>query len=185
MDNTMPPPSKQPKRFFDVLPPSQSRPSATSRPVIARSEPHHVDTMLHSGPVGLTSPPPSEELTLVNSETEAPIGESAEAEVAEPQDATTMMQQEYDEVAHELPAGDTEDAQELVPVAERAPLELPMQDLNNDVVVVHHESSSHESYKVLIMVAFLIMGLAVVMLDILLDTHVIRSSLPHTHFFHK
>ncbi len=54
-DPPIPPPSAQPKRFFDVLPPGQAAPSTTSRPIIADNDTLQADPMMTTHPTPTVS----------------------------------------------------------------------------------------------------------------------------------
>lgn len=184
------PPSKQPKRFFDIASPKDFRPSPTSRPLIVGHHPEQADPMvtaaadkpeptavaIHIAPepdVSAPTPTPVEP-PVVEPEPQTP--EETHRAQPEPvaQTAETMMQQEYDEIEHELPSGETMAPAASQPIAVGQP------------VVVHHNHHPHPIAKKLLTVLIVVVVLVVVS-DVLLDANIWKPThqFPHTHFLHK
>jgi hypothetical protein len=200
MDNDVTPPSQQPKRFFDIAPPKDFVPSATSRPLLAPKDPQQPDPMM-------VVQAPHHQFPLAP-ELASQLGTSAESEetdetaLLDPGDAVAlpaetpegMMNREYDEVQHEIPAdfgepvADAHDNQTSAPITSD-PVE-PLQDAEtagalSPAVVMHH----HPSPRLMrdIVITLLVVVLLVVAADVLLDAQVWKPTynFPHTHLLHK
>jgi hypothetical protein len=105
------PPSQQPKRFFDISPPQDFTPSATSRPVIVGHHPQQSDPMMAPRPsVPAPTAPTAESDVVFPKVPHTPDHPEAVAPVPS-ESAEGMMQEEYDEVAHELSRGGVDEIQ--------------------------------------------------------------------------
>jgi hypothetical protein len=94
-----------------------------------------------------------------------------------------MIEHEYEEVKHELPAG--------LPVAEvqahSSGGSASTAEPANQVVVVHHDSSRHPHSRLREYVwVTIIIALLIVAADLLLDSGIWKPGhhLPHTHIWH-
>jgi hypothetical protein len=144
-------PSDPSKRFMDIVPGNKTAVSATSRPIISPKTEPPVDPMVATTPVAKTSP-----------------------EVDQNEPAEVMMQREYQEVEHELPAGDV----------------LNSDELNSPQTAAVIGNHAGQKLKRRTLEKFLLVVLAVIILalilDLLLDHGSIKlSGIPHTHFWHQ
>jgi hypothetical protein len=146
------PPSQQPKRFFDVSPPKDFRPSATSRPVIVSNRPQQADPMM--APAAPTPPAPGE-----------PAHDG-------PETAEQMMQEEYDEIAHELP-GDTTlhlPATTVQPASSEQPVVITTPAVGQ-AVVAHHTPPVAMGKKLVILVIAIVIAALLAFLVVKLLHH--------------
>jgi hypothetical protein len=171
MDNDpVQPPSKQPKRFFDISPPKDFRPSSTSRPVIVSNYPIQPDPMM-SQPTESAQPSVASDTPSSTSEpdqeiaTEVTSNEPASPVVVEPSDVPTdsaesMMQKEYEEVEHELLPG--EDNEPVPPPDNTLPAEPAL--VTGQVVFVHHKGPRADKKILFIIIAVVVVLGALVVL---------------------
>jgi hypothetical protein len=189
MDEPLKPPSQQPKRFFDIVPSKLAFPPATSRPIIPGSRTHPADPMMTTGQSDSAGQTEIETDEPVDTDSTPATG-TEKNDLAGPTDmhqetpaGDEMIEQEYEEVKHELPAG--------LPVAEvqahSSSGTAGMATPTNQVVVVHHESSKHHHPRLREYVWLtVIIALLIVAADLLLDSGIWKPGhhLPHTHFWH-
>lgn len=196
--NDIVPPSKQPKRFFDVAPPQTAAPSATSRPVIVGNRPEQADPMVtppatssQPGTSMPIAPPPVSMPEILAVPSMEPPDESITpftAELAqashEPDAGTRLMLEEYKEVRHEL----TPD----MPVTAVEPSLGPVSEVSSPAPVtntpisqpsVSHHKSPHGVQGIILWMLVLLSLL--VFANILLDAGIWQPSveLPHSDFF--
>ncbi|HUC88391.1 MAG TPA: hypothetical protein VMR95_04595 [Candidatus Binatia bacterium] len=144
-------PTDPSRRFMDIVPGNKTAVSATSRPIISPKTEPPVDPMVAATPVVQASP-----------------------EVDQNEPAEVMMQREYQEVEHELPAGDDLNSDEP--------------DLPQATAVIGEHGGQKLKRRTLdkfLLVVLAIIILALV-LDLLLDHGTIKfSGIPHTHLWHQ
>jgi hypothetical protein len=167
------PPSQQPKRFFDVSPPEDFTPSATSRPVIVGHRPQQADPMMAPRPSAPAPTAPTAESDVVFPKV-SHVPESPEATAPRPSEsAEGMIQEEYDEVAHELPSGGVEEspaASALPPPASTAQPEVTS-PAASQVVVVHHKPPASMGKKLVILVITLVIIALIIVVILKLKQH--------------
>jgi hypothetical protein len=143
-------PSDPSKRFMDIVPSNQMSVSPTSRPIISPKTEPPVDPMVATKSVVVNSPQESQN---------------------EP--AQVMMQREYQEVEHELPAGEALNG------------DVPNLPQTAAVIGNHGKKPKRPMLDKFLLAVLAIIILALV-LDLLLDHGTIKlSGIPHTHFWHK
>ena len=199
---TVTPPSKQPKRFFDIAPPKNFSPASTSKPVIVSNRPEQADPMMVAAPDSgqPTAEPEVPERTALNTdepevalkapendslpeepEASVPISAPVETEKVSPEPAPDIPATEPPEAAqaanHEEPVTEPEPSVPAAAAPPKAATAAPP-----GVVVQHHNERGSAKTAIVVVVLLLI---AVITLDILLDAGILHANfpIPHTHFF--
>lgn len=220
MDEPLKPPSQQPRRYFDIVPSKHALPPATSRPIVTNKTDNLADPMVvvaSNSPELKTHYEPKYIVAK-----DSFIDEPRKEERAEPliknnesfSGSEAMMAQEYQEVEHELPAGQAVVApgSSIRPIASARSVgmmeqeykevehELPSgEDLDEDRLFQSVNLSSpeeansrvsikrrHNSPQKKYIWAVVAIVVLIIAADLLLDSGVLKAghSLPHTHFWH-
>ncbi|HEY1835392.1 MAG TPA: hypothetical protein VGG13_01060 [Candidatus Saccharimonadales bacterium] len=186
-------------KVFDIMRPGKAQPSPTSRPIIVGHKPQVQDSTLTDKPAPVADKPPvvaERKLMDANDEVSiAPIAETpAQAEVAEPpKSSEALAQPAVLPAGPETPAQPASELEQPKLPADEASVALPesiatakpepVADIAQPVVSFHHKPAGKRPWKWLAAIV-IILVLAAVALDILLDTGTIKLStnIPHTHF---
>jgi hypothetical protein len=169
--------SSSPK-VFDVSPPNQTTASPTSRPIITSKQELQPDPMVKATPqltvAQKSSKAAKPELAEITPPEVQPVEEPTPTEMPPTEGASAAIEEKTAEpVAAGVAMPDNQ------PINEPAP-EVP-QITKQKMVVSHHKGKKSGLWSVLIILLALVVLIIVV--DLLFDVGIIKSTVPHTHFF--
>lgn len=185
-------------KVFDIMRPGKAQPSPTSRPIIVGHKPQVQDSTLTDKPAPAADKPPVKaKRELMDGHDEVSVEPPAPTEVAEPSataaasvppmQSPAPTEPEPEPLAQSVPEPEQPEASaDEIPAAppESAALaETEPAVIAQPVVSFHHKHAGKHPLKWLA-VLVIILVLAAVILDILLDAGAITvTNIPHTHFF--